>query len=219
MSRPLPVMTDGCWRSVGVEGDRSCPELAQAIHCRSCPIFAEQAARLFERPAAAGDVDLWSEALAPPKEDEAEGSESAVVFRLGEEWLGLPTKAAAFVASEVSVRRLPQRSGKIFTGLCLVMGEMTLAVSLRGLLGLGPPRARVGVRWVAMGGPTERWVFDVDELLGVIRFSPAALVKAPAEALSSAVSYLGGVARTQERDVGLLDPALLDQAFLRSLEA
>lgn len=219
MSRTLPVVMDECWRIIGVDGDRSCVELKEAIHCRSCPIFAEQAAQLFERTASPDYVEQWSAALGAPKETEGQGSESAVVFRLGNEWLGLPTRAAAFVASSVSVRRLPQRSGAIFTGLCVVLGEMTLAVSLRGLLGLGASPTRGGSRWIAMGEATERWVFDVDELLGVIRFAPSSLVKTPTEALSSVVSFLDGVVRTPERDVGLLAPALLDQAFLRSLEA
>lgn len=219
MSRPAPAAIDECWRLIGVDGDRSCPELVKAIHCRSCPVFAEQAARLLERPVSAEDTEGWGEALAAPRAVGEEGSESALVFGLGGEWLGLPTRSAAFVASEVAVRRLPGRSGKIFSGLCVVLGEMTLAVSLRGLLGVGPARGRSGVRWVAMGEPAERWVFDVDELLGVIRFAPAALEAAPTEPMSSVVSYLSGVIRAGERDVGLLDPQRLDQAFLRSLEA
>ena len=39
----LPVRAwneDACWRRIGVAGDRTCPELAQHVHCRNCPVYA-----------------------------------------------------------------------------------------------------------------------------------------------------------------------------------
>jgi chemotaxis-related protein WspD len=215
VSRPLPVVS-GCWRAVGVEGDRSCPELLRVVHCRNCQVFADEAARLFERPAPAGYTEQWTRNLGeePPPMLDA-GSTSAVVFRIEDEWLGLPTQAAAFVASEVSLRQLAGRSNRIFAGLCLFLGELTLAVSLRGLLGLGPPRE--GVRWLAMGAPAERWVFDIDELRGVVRFPESARSNAPTAMRSSVESYLSGVIKTPDSSFGLLDPRALNDAFLRSL--
>lgn len=211
-----PPERPGCWRSIGVEGDRSCPELTRVIHCRNCQVFSEGAASFFERPPPPGYVARWTEVLREePAAAEDTSMASAVVFRVEDEWLGLPTKAAAFVAPEVSLRRLAGRSNRVFAGLGLFLGELALAVSLRGLLGLGPPRASQ-VRWLAMGPPPERWVFDIDELSGVIRYPEAARSGAPASR-ASVVTYLSGVIRTPDRTFGLLDPAALDGAFLRSL--
>ena len=215
MSRPSG--RPGCWREIGVEGDRSCPELTRVVHCRHCQVFSDEAASFFERPPPPGYVARWTEVLREaPASAEDTSMASAVVFRVEEEWLGLPTKAAAFVAPEVSLRRLAGRSNRVFAGLCLFLGELALAVSLRGLLGLGPPRSSQ-VRWLAMGPPPERWVFDIDELSGVIRYPEAARSGAPTAARASVVTYLSGVVRVQDRSFGLLDPAALDGAFLRSL--
>ena len=41
-SSHLPGVGD-CWNTIGVSGDRSCPELNTHIHCRSCPVFAAAA--------------------------------------------------------------------------------------------------------------------------------------------------------------------------------
>ena len=210
---PLP----GCWRHIGIEGDRSCPELLRVVHCRNCPVFSDEAARLFERPPPPGYTEQWTETLGDTSAGPGlEGEESAVVFRIGDEWLGLPTKAAAFVASEVVVRQLAGRSNRIFAGLCLFLGELALAVSLRGLLGLGPSQG-IGVRWLAMGTPSERWVFDIDELAGVYRFSAGERSNAPTEGHSTATTYLTAVVKVPGRTFGLLDPRALDEAFLGSL--
>jgi len=45
----LPIQEwneEACWRRIGVSGDRSCPELAQHVHCRNCPVYAGAAQRL-----------------------------------------------------------------------------------------------------------------------------------------------------------------------------
>ncbi len=46
----LPVGGD-CWNRIGVNGDRSCPELTSFVHCRNCPVFAAAARSFFDRPA------------------------------------------------------------------------------------------------------------------------------------------------------------------------
>ena len=38
-----------CWRTIGIAGDKTCPELATFIHCRNCPVLAEAARTFFER--------------------------------------------------------------------------------------------------------------------------------------------------------------------------
>ena len=216
MSRPLPSIP-GCWRHIGVEGDRSCPELKTVIHCRNCPVFSDEAARLFERPPPPGYTARWTETLGEADaRGRLEGTESAVVFRVGDEWLGLPAAAAAFVASEVAVRQIAGRSNRVFSGLCMFLGELTLAVSLRGLLGLGPSQGP-GVRWLAMGEPAERWVFDIDELAGVLRFSAGDRTNAPTERHPTVATYLAAVIRSPGRTCGLRSPGALNEAFLGSL--
>ncbi|OZI19646.1 hypothetical protein CAL26_18760 [Bordetella genomosp. 9] len=40
---------DDCWNRIGVRGDRSCPRLAEYIHCRECPVQEEAAKNLLYR--------------------------------------------------------------------------------------------------------------------------------------------------------------------------
>ncbi|MCS6901791.1 MAG: hypothetical protein RMJ98_19335 [Myxococcales bacterium] len=146
---PLP----GCWRQIGVEGDRSCAELSRVIQCRNCQVFSDEAAHLFERPAPPDYLASWTRTL----------------------------------RENVSLRRLAGRSNRVFAGICLFLGELTLAVSLRGLLGLGPPQAQ-RVRWVAISVPSGRWVFDIDELIGVVRYRETVCSGAPAAGRTSVVT-------------------------------
>ena len=59
--------------SIGVSGDRSCPELKTFIHCRNCPVFAAAARTFFDRPAPEGYLAEWSRWLAASDDPDARG--------------------------------------------------------------------------------------------------------------------------------------------------
>ncbi|MCW1245836.1 chemotaxis protein CheW, partial [Pseudomonas sp. SAICEU22] len=40
---------DDCWNRIGVHGDKSCPLLAEHIHCRNCSVYSAAATRLLDR--------------------------------------------------------------------------------------------------------------------------------------------------------------------------
>jgi chemotaxis-related protein WspD len=217
-SRRLPVVEDGCWRTIGVMGDGTCGELARVVHCHACPVLGVRAHDLFARPAPDDYVEAWAERLAEAEESRADTPHSSLVFRIEDEWLGLLTNDCAFVSAGVSVRRLARRSGPVFSGLAYVRGEILLAMSLRGLLGLSGP---IGLnrRFIGLGPPGRRWLFDVDEVHGVLRHADGDVSSAPLHAAQEVTSYVSGVVRRGARSFGLLDAALLDAAFQRSLRA
>jgi chemotaxis signal transduction protein len=217
--KPLPIAPDGatCWSSIGVHGDRSCPELPAVVHCRSCPVLSDAALTLFERETsdARGEVDAE---LADRAAAEEPSLGSMLVFRLGDEWLGLRTSICAFVSDTIGIRRLAGRSGAVFLGLCVCRGEMTLAASLRGLLSISaPPEEKRS--WIAVGEAGSRWVFDVDEIRGVRRWGRSQATRPPGEATPTARTYVSKVLRIDGMDVGLLDDELVDEALRRSLGA
>lgn len=210
---------DHCWSSIGVVGDGSCPELARVIHCHNCEVYARAGRQLLEQAAPEGYLAHWGEQLAAPLAREDEDTLSVVVFRLGGEPLALPTTAFVEAIDARRVHRVPHRSGAVFLGLTNVRGELQLCVSLAALLSLAaidtgerPRRPRFAV--IEDGG--QRWVFPVDELLGVRRVArraltpPPATVNADAQALTSALFELAG-----ER-VALLDPALVFARLART---
>ncbi len=207
-----------CWNAIGTFGDRTCPELVNFVHCRSCPVLSEAAQVLLERPSTAEDERDAAELLAqtPPA---TETMVPVLVFRVGRELLGLRAGACAAVVEKAPMRALGGRSGKIFRGLCLFRGELTLAVSLRGLLAIDSRSEVQRTRFIAIGEEGSRWVFDVDELIGVRAFAPKEATNVPTERATQIASYVKSIIRVEGEGVGLLDEERLDIAFRRSLVA
>jgi chemotaxis-related protein WspD len=124
-----------CWNRIGVRGDRSCPELAQYVHCQNCPVFAAAGRRFLDAPTPPGYLDEWTERLAAPAEEAAADLEGVLVFRLADEWLALSVHALVEVTTPRPVHRVPHRGG-LLAGLVNVRGELCLCVHLARLLGV-----------------------------------------------------------------------------------
>ena len=60
---------DACWNRIGVQGDRSCPRLMEAVHCRNCPVFSAAGQQLFQREAPPEYLDEWTRQLVEFKSD------------------------------------------------------------------------------------------------------------------------------------------------------
>ena len=132
-----------CWRHVGVTGDRSCPELKTFIHCRNCPVLSAAARRFFDRPAPAGYLESWREILEQPEVTVDADARSVLIFRLGTEWLALPTAAVVEVTPLRQVHRLPHRSGPVLAGIVNIRGQLQLCVRLQSTTGHTPPLVSV----------------------------------------------------------------------------
>ena len=71
-----------------------------------------------------------------PEDRESGGDKTVVIFRIGTEWLALPTGIFQEVVDQCVVRTLPHRRGGILRGLVNVRGELLLCVALGAVLGL-----------------------------------------------------------------------------------
>ena len=104
-----PSIVASCWNQIGVMGDQSCPELAAAIHCRNCSVFATAARDFLDRPAPAGYLAEWTRLLDefdPGADfDAAREGIGVVIFRLGAEWLAL--RATVVVEVDAGPSRTP----------------------------------------------------------------------------------------------------------------
>ncbi|MFM7242986.1 MAG: chemotaxis protein CheW [Planctomycetaceae bacterium] len=218
---PMPE----CWRVIGVSGDRSCPELQSYVHCRNCPVLAEAARGFFERGAPPGYLDSWRAILEEPAEAAQTADSSVLVFRVGHEWLALPTAALVEVTPARTIHTVPHRHGTPLAGLVNIRGQLQLCVSLHAVLGLeggptakatddvadGTPRLIVAEREAA--GSTERWVFGVDEVAGVHRVGRADLRPVPSTVGQAAARCSSALFEWQARTVALLDDVRLFEAF------
>ncbi|KAI3600082.1 Chemotaxis signal transduction protein [Cupriavidus necator H850] len=95
---------DDCWRRIGVRGDGSCPALAEHAHCRNCPTYAQAAAMLLDAQRLDVVPDALPDAATLTDDDGALPAERGIalaclVFRIGDEWLALPTAALGEVTA------------------------------------------------------------------------------------------------------------------------
>lgn len=209
----LPVLND-CWNSIGVRGDRSCPLLEENVHCQNCPTFATAAQALLDRPPPEGYVaeltSLLNSASAPNQQD----SLSALVFEIGGQLLAIDTKAVVEVTGPHPVHRVAHRSGRVFSGIVNIHGQLELAASLSGLLqisGATQAAERVAPRMVLMEHVGQRWVFAVDAAHGVRRFHPDHVLPPPSTTRHDVSAHVKQILCWDERRIGLLD---LDKACL-----
>jgi chemotaxis-related protein WspD len=214
LDRHVVAPMENCWRHVGVSGDRSCAELATFIHCRNCPVLASAARRFFDRPAPAGYLESWQQILEQPEVPLDADARNVLIFRLGDEWLALPTTALVEVVSLRPPHRVPHRSGGELAGIVNIRGQLQVCVRLEGLLGLtapaaGSPVATPAARLLVVEGEGERWVFRVDEVAGIHRVAAQALRDAPATASGTNARATTALFSWQEKTVGLLDEARL----------
>jgi chemotaxis-related protein WspD len=212
----------GCWNEIGVQGNASCPKLQEHVHCRNCPVYANAAVQLLDRPLLPQYRREWTEHFARPKRLAAPAKTSALLFRINAEWFALPTQAFQEVAEHRLVHSLPHRRQGIVLGLVNIRGELLICVSLGHLL--EPERLPRGERprhtydrLLVTNWDGNRLVFPVDEVRGVHRFQMPELKEPPATVAKSNLSYTQGLLYWQGRAVGFLDANRLFSALNRSL--
>ena len=216
---------DDCWRRIGINGDRTCPELEVYIHCRSCPVYAKAARTFFDRPAPEGYLGEWTQLLASEKQVVNSDSLSVLIFRLAGEWLALPTKLLSEVTHPRPIHRVPHRSHDSLLGLVNIRGQLQLCVSLHGLLGVAQSEGNetealpgddtgkiIHPRLVVIERKTQRWVFPADDVRGVGRIPRAQFQSVPST-LTRASSFSQAVFSWRNHTVGLLDDERILSAF------
>jgi chemotaxis-related protein WspD len=213
-----------CWELKGSFGANTCKQLEDYVICHNCPDYISSGRKLFEREIPEELLDEWTVTLAKEKELEKQGNTAVVVFRIGEEWLALKTIFFQGIVENRLIHTIPHRTNKFFRGIVNVNGELLLCVSVRFLLGLPDiddekDYSKAVKRMMVVVNNGERFVFRVDEALGVTRFSIEELEKAPATMSKYPKTTLSGIFRLNDLSVGLLDENkffdLLSKGLLR----
>ncbi len=209
---------DDCWNRIGIHGDKSCPLLEEHIHCRNCSVYSAAATRLLDRYALQQDE---RDPVAIAVETELK-TRSLLMFRLGEEWLGLATRSLVEVAPMQAIHSLPHQRSRALLGVANVRGALVACLSLVELLGLDPaPVASAGGRVTprmliiaAHGGPV---VVPVDEVDGIHAIDQHALDAASVPGPQASAKYTRGVLPFKGRSLRWLDEEQLLAAVTRSL--
>ncbi|CAG9266099.1 chemotaxis protein CheW [Paraburkholderia caribensis] len=223
------VRVDDCWNRIGTRGDNTCPRLADYFRCLNCPVFAQGAAQLLDRPLSATDLASRSQpgaATAASREASAQ-TQSALAFRIAGEWLALPTRVLRQIDDIRPIHSLPHQRSRAVLGVVNVRGALTVAVSLGELLNMdraadtkqaarnGYARMLVAAHDGESAAPPV--ALPVDEVEGVIRYADAELLPVPATLAHATASHASGVLAWRGGSVGLIDPARLFESIARSL--
>jgi chemotaxis-related protein WspD len=220
----MNALIKDCWNTIGVHGDTSCSALEAHVHCRNCPVYSSAAAHLLDGEPPPGYVQDWTEQARRGKGAAERHALSVVLFRLGAEWLALPTGVLTEIASPRPIHSLPHRRSNVVLGLANVRGALLACVSLRDLLGVEgagaahlDPTRRIAARFLVLQRDGLRAVCPVDEVHGIERFLERHLGPAPATVAGADSRFTRALLPWQQRSVGLLDEQPLFRAIERTL--
>jgi chemotaxis-related protein WspD len=209
---------DDCWNRIGIHGDKSCPLLIEHIHCRNCAVYSAAATRLLDRYA----LQQEDRAQISSAVEVEVKTRSLLMFRLGEEWLGLATRSLVEVAPLQAIHSLPHQRSRALLGVANVRGALVACLSLVELLGLdGVSSIASGTRVMprmliiaAHGGPV---VVPVDEVDGIHAIDERILEAASRSGPQANAKYTRGVLQFKGRSLRWLDEEQLLSAVTRSL--
>ncbi|QIH06412.1 MULTISPECIES: chemotaxis protein CheW [unclassified Pseudomonas] len=210
---------DDCWNRIGILGDKSCPLLAEHVHCRNCSVYSAAATRLLDR------YSLRQEDREHSVVQEADSdvvTRSLLMFRLGEEWLALATRCLLEVAPQQAIHSLPHQRSRALLGVANVRGALVACLSLTELLGLDStpgtaPSGRVMPRMLIIGAEGGPVVVPVDEVHGIHAIDERILNGASTSGEQATAKYTRGVLQWQGRSLRWLDEEQLLSAVTRSL--
>ncbi|AVE07493.1 chemotaxis protein CheW [Pseudomonas palleroniana] len=210
---------DDCWNRIGIHGDKSCPLLAEHIHCRNCSVYSAAATRLLDRYALQQDD---RHAIAADAVDENVATRSLLMFRLGDEWLGIATRCLVEVAPLQPIHSLPHQRSRALLGVANVRGALVACLSLVELLGLdvtdhGATGGRIMPRMLIIAAQDGPVVVPVDEVDGIHAIDERALKAASASGTQASARFTQGVLQWKGRSLRWLDEAQLLSAVTRSL--
>jgi len=218
------TLIDDCWNRIGVRGDASCEQLAHHIDCRNCPVHARAASELLDRLQADDIANSW--------DDEPESSPqntddlvSLLLFRIGEEWLALPTALFEEITELRTVHSLPHRHNAIVLGITNIRGALVTCISLAAVLGIerddGSKQAarpqHLLRRMLVVKRNGQATAFTADEVHGTLRVASSAHKPVPTTLARAAGHFTHAVISWQDRTVGLLDAELVFHTFDRGL--
>jgi chemotaxis-related protein WspD len=223
MSADDALLLADCWNRIGVAGDQSCPKLEQHVHCRNCEVYAGAARRNLQRPVSGGYRAHWAAVLGEPQAERARDDSSALVFRVGREWLALPSSVVDVVAPQAAPHRLPHRASAALLGVVNVGGKLYPAVSLAALLGIDEAHApkaagrHTFARLVVARWDNQAYALPAADLHGIVRY-PASSARAPAATINKGLErFLTGVLTHQDMHIGVLDAQLVGHQMARLL--
>jgi chemotaxis-related protein WspD len=212
-----------CWNVIGVNGDQSCEKLEQYVHCRNCDVYASAAQQNLQRVVGDDYKKDWAAHFRQAASKDQQLDTSCLVFRIGLEWLSLPTRMFVAVAPIAKPHRLPHRSSRGLGGIVNVGGTLYPCMSLADLLGIDDSEGEAATnrhtfaRLLLTQWEDQAYALPVADLHGILRYA-SSTVQAPAATINKGLSrFLSGVISHDDMRIGVLDEALIGYQLARTL--
>ncbi len=214
-----------CWNQVGVSGDHSCPTLKTVVHCQNCSVYRQAGRGLLERPIPGDYVIEWTTLLTQDRNQQQVSQQKTLsmnIFRLGHEWLALPTDVVKQVLPPRPIHSIPHRSNQLLQGIVNVQGQLLLCVSLYELLGITPIRLTTlrstddiknDAYLLVIEKRQNVWAFEVDKLYGLYRCDSEGLRNAPSLGRNTLGRFTQAIVAWQDENVSYLDEGRLFDAL------
>lgn len=217
---------DDCWNRIGVWSPEaaSCTELKRFVHCRNCDRYSAAGRQMLERPVPAAYRQEWTERFAHVKHNRQGVSKSVLLFRLGDEWLGIGSMFVNEITPMRAIHSLPHRNDSLVKGLVNIRGELKICVSIGCLLQLDKARESYATdheileRMIFISKDGQSFVIPVSEVHGILHYTDSTIQATPATVAKSRHSYTSGILSWDNRHVGVLDHELLFYALTRGLQ-
>jgi len=225
-NQPDAQQLDDCWNRIGVwsKNQASCPELEQVMHCRNCARYSAAGRQVLDRPASDDYRREWTERFSEPRLQENANARSALLFRLGDEWMALQSSCIDEITPLRSIHSLPRTEGTLIKGLVNIRGELKLCVSLGALLHLDKAREEyvsdreIHERMISVTWNKQSFVFPTSEVHGIHRYTDDKLQASPVTVSRSKSSFTTGIVKWRDRHVGVLDTELLFYALSKDMQ-
>ncbi|MRW88268.1 chemotaxis protein CheW [Pseudoduganella sp. FT26W] len=212
-----------CWNVIGVNGDQSCEKLEQYVHCRNCDVYASAAQQNLQRVVGDDYKKDWAAHFRQAASKDQQLDTSCLVFRIGLEWLSLPTRMFVAVAPIAKPHRLPHRTARGLGGIVNVGGTLYPCMSLADLLGIDDSEGEAATnrhtfaRLLLTQWEDQAYALPVADLHGILRYA-SSTVQAPAATINKGLSrFLSGVISHDDMRIGVLDEALIGYQLARTL--
>ena len=214
-----------CWNKIGVwsNGDNRCEKLDDVIHCYNCDVYSNAGRSLLNRESPDGYGDDWADILASEKMSKSKNLQSAVLFRLGGEWMSLPVSIINEITLLRNIYDIPHNRNKKIRGMVNIRGELIICMSLGNLLGVEKPDEDfIGNehsinRLITIREDSGCIVFPVSEIDGIIYYEKDELTTAPDTIRNSAKNLIKGMTLVNDKNVGCIDHSALISEILGNL--
>jgi chemotaxis-related protein WspD len=160
-------------------------------------------------------LDEWARQLRQPELAATLLDQTGLAFRIGAEWLMLPTSMVDSIAPMAAAHTLPHRRGAGLSGIVNVGGAIVPAIALDTLLGIDGAAApaaggrHVFARLLVARVDGQRFALPVADLHGMVRYATGQ-VQAPAATINKGLQrFLAGVLALEDKMIGVLDAGLV----------